>query len=115
MTGREMVARVTHRDGTSAVVEIRGELDVHTAAELRTTLIGLADEGCTWLVADFSGVRFCDAAGLGALVAASNRVRGNGGALRLTGVRPAQRRILQITRLDELFQPCGSVGDALAP
>jgi anti-sigma B factor antagonist len=95
------------------VVEITGEIDVHTVGELRTILLALADEGLTHIVADFAGVRFCDAAGLGALVAVNNRVTESGGTLRLIGVRPAQRRILQITRLDRLFQPCDGVDDAL--
>jgi anti-sigma B factor antagonist len=106
---------VVHRDSASAVVEIVGEIDVHTVGELRTILMALADEGRVHIVADFSGVRFCDAAGLGALVAVNNRVAESGGSLRLIGVRPAQRRILQITRLDQLFRRYDSVDDALTP
>lgn len=111
---RDLITRVVRRDGASAVVEVAGEIDVHTVGELRTILTALADEGRVHIVADFTGVRFCDAAGLGALVGVNNRVAGDGGSLRLTGVRPAQRRILQITRLDHLFQRYDSVDDALA-
>jgi anti-sigma B factor antagonist len=111
---RALTTTVTRSDGVSAVVKVVGEIDIHTSRELRTVLLALADEGHTHIVADFSGVVFCDAAGLGALVAASNRVRERQGALRLTGVRPAQRRILRITRLDRLFRPYGSVDEALA-
>jgi anti-sigma B factor antagonist len=115
VSSRAMTTSVTRRDGTSAVVKVTGEIDVHTSRELRTVLLALADEGHTHIVADFSGVRFCDAAGLGALVAANNRVREHHGTVRLTGVRPAQRRILRITRLDRLFQPYDSVDEALTP
>ena len=94
------------------MVKIVGEIDVHTVGELRTILMALADEGRIHIVADFSGVRFCDAAGLGALVAVNNRVSGSGGSLRLIGVRPAQCRILRITRLDQLFRRYDSVDDA---
>jgi anti-anti-sigma factor len=105
---------VARRDGRSAVVEVVGEIDVHTVGELRAILMALADEGGMHIVADFSGVRFCDAAGLGALVAVNNRTGNTGGSLSLTGVRPAQRRILRITRLDHLFRPYDSADDALA-
>jgi anti-anti-sigma factor len=111
---RGLTATVVHHDGGSAVVEVVGEIDVHTVGELRAILMALADEGGMHIVTDFSGVRFCDAAGLGALVAVNNRTRDNGGSLSLIGVRPAQRRILQITRLDHLFRPYDSVDDALA-
>lgn len=114
-TWRDLTTTVAGRDGSSAVVEIAGEIDVHTVGELRTILLALADEGHLHIVADFSGVRFCDAAGLGALVAVNNRVAERGGTLRLTGVRPAQRRILRITQLDELFRPYDGVGDVVGP
>jgi anti-anti-sigma factor len=111
---RDLRITITRRDGGHAVVEVTGEIDVHTSGELRTVLMALADEGGTHIVADFTGVGFCDAAGLGALVAVNNRARANGGSLSLTGVRPAQRRILQITRLDHLFRRHDSVDDAFA-
>jgi anti-anti-sigma factor len=110
-----MTALVVRRDGVSAVVEIAGEIDVHTSGELRTILLALADEGHTHILADFTGVRFCDAAGLGVLVGVNNRLARDGGSLRLTGVRPAQRRILRITRLDELFRPLDGAGDVVTP
>lgn len=109
-----LTTSVLRRDGTSAVVGIAGEIDVHTAGELRTFLLALAGEGHVHIVADFSGVRFCDAAGLGVLVGVHNRVAADDGSLRLTGVRPAQRRILRITRLDQLFRHYDGVDDALA-
>src|SRR5262245_1434190 len=55
--------------GDVAIVRLYGELDVRTAGDLRGTLLGLAREHDV-VVADFSGVEFCDAAGLGVLVAA---------------------------------------------
>ena len=108
-----LVTSVVRREGATAVVEIAGEIDVHTAGELRGFLLGLAGEGHVRLVADFSGVRFCDAAGLGVLVRVNNRVAEEGGSLRLSGVRPAQRRILRITGLDQLFRHYDGVEDAL--
>jgi anti-anti-sigma regulatory factor len=46
-------------------------------------------------------------------VGVNNHLGREGGSLRLTGVRPAQRRILQITRLDQLFRPHDDAGDAV--
>lgn len=105
MAGHAMTITIARRDGPSAVVAVRGEIDLHTSGELRGTLTCLADAGHTRIVVDFSGVRFCDAAGLGALVAVNNRLRRRDGGLSLVGVRPPQRKILRITGLDELFRP----------
>lgn len=111
--GRAMTTTVLRRDGASAVVAIGGEIDVQTAGGLRAALLSLIDGGHIHLVADFTDVRFCDAAGLGALVAVGNRLREKGGTLRLAGVRPAQRKILRITRLDELFRTYDTLDEAL--
>lgn len=107
-----MTATVERRGETSAVVAVAGEIDVRTAGELRAVLIGLAEDGHVHLVADFAAVRFCDAAGLGALVAVRNRLREHGGDLRLIRVRPAQHRILRVTGLDEVFHPTGDADEA---
>jgi anti-sigma B factor antagonist len=105
MAGRAMTVTIARRDGRSAVVAVRGEIDLHSSGELRGALMCLADAGHTRIVVDFSGVRFCDAAGLGVLVAVNNRLRQRDGTLSLVGVRPPQRKILRITGLDELFRP----------
>jgi anti-anti-sigma factor len=93
---------VRTRDETVAVA-VRGEIDLQTADDLRFRLLDLAQSGYRVLVVDFAGVSFCDAAGLGALVAAYNRVRAGGGEVRLSRVRPAQRRLLRVTGLHRVF------------
>ncbi|MFG1858094.1 STAS domain-containing protein [Actinomadura geliboluensis] len=98
------VARVR---GDTAVVTVAGEIDLRTAGALRDGLVELHGRlpgtGPRRLVADFSAVPFCDAAGLGALVAAHNQIAADGGEIALTGVRPAQLRLLRITGLHRLF------------
>ncbi|CNG19534.1 anti-sigma-factor antagonist [Mycobacterium tuberculosis] len=66
------------------------------------------------LVADFTAVAFCDAAGLGALVAAHNQIAADGGEIVLAGVRPAQLRLLRITGLHRLFTIHAAAGDVRA-
>ncbi|KAB2341107.1 STAS domain-containing protein [Actinomadura rudentiformis] len=97
-----------------AVLAVSGEIDLHTADTLRTALRELDTAGHHQLVVDFSGVSFCDATGLGALVSAHNRAGEHGGALRLAGVRPAQRRLLQISGLHRVLASYGNVADAVA-
>jgi anti-sigma B factor antagonist len=109
-----MAARVVRKDGAAVVIAVGGEIDVQTAGRLRSDLLELIERGHADVVADFGAVRFCDAAGLGALVAVANRLREKGGTLRLARVRPAQRRILRITHLDQLFPTYDTVDEALA-
>ncbi|WP_262401903.1 STAS domain-containing protein [Actinomadura sp. CNU-125] len=94
------VARV---HGDTAVVAVTGEIDLHTADTLRARLVALHATGLRHLVVDFGGVAFCDATGLGSLVAAHNEISADGGRISLARVRPAQRRLLRITGLHRLF------------
>lgn len=102
------------------VTEVAGEIDLRTVGILRKRLLELTDAGFERIIIDFENVRFCDAAGLGALVAAQNRLRGLGaakggpaGAISLARVRPAQRRLLQVAGLDKAFVLYDSVPDAV--
>jgi anti-sigma B factor antagonist len=99
--------------GGVVVTEVTGEIDLRTGAILRKRLFELGDAGFARIVIDFDNVRFCDAAGLGALVAAQNRLRDRDGALALARVRPAQRRLLRVAGLDRRFVLYDSVPDAV--
>src|SRR5689334_12099402 len=55
-----------------AVVKVAGEIDLRTVGQLRAGLLGRAEAGFRNIILDFQHVRFCDATGLGALIAAHN-------------------------------------------
>lgn len=111
-TGLEVTAARVR--GDTAVAAVSGEIDLRTADMLRAKLVELHASGPSRLVADFTAVPFCDAAGLGALVAARNQIAAAGGEIVLAGVRPAQLRLLRITGLHRLFAVHSDVRDALA-
>ncbi len=89
--------------GDTAVAAVSGEIDLRTADTLRTRLTELHAAGFRRLVVDFAEVSFCDATGLGALVAVHNLVREQDGEVRLVRVRPAQLKLLRVTGLHRLF------------
>jgi anti-anti-sigma factor len=98
----------------TAVVIVGGEIDLRTSDTLRTELFALHAAGHRGLVLDCSEVGFCDASGLGALVAAHNRVTADGGRIRLARVRPQQLRLLCITGLDRVFPVYDDITEAIA-
>lgn len=100
--------------GDTAVVTVAGEIDLRSALTLRDHLTAVVEAGFESIVIDFEQVLFCDASGLNALVALANRMRADGGGVWLAGVRPAQRRLFQITGLDRRFPLCERVEDAVA-
>ena len=69
--------------GDRAVLRIDGDIDACTAPQLRERVLDLAGNGTVHIIADLRGVGFLDSAGLGALVAARNELRGRAGSLML--------------------------------
>lgn len=66
------------------VVEVDGEVDLHTSPMVREAVIKLLSEGHRHFVLDLCFVPFMDSLGLGMVVAITKRIRERGGSLRIT-------------------------------
>lgn len=98
------------------VVTAPAEIDVALAEQLRAVLLRSADRGHATVVVDMTRTRFCDSAGLAALVRAHKRALAEGGELRLViSADGAVPRILALTRLDSFIPVFGSLEEALGP
>ena len=82
-------------DGLRPVVWVSGELDIATAATLRSQLEGLADQK---VLLDLTGVTFMDSSGISILI-----WKHHNGGITLRGVQPAQMEVLEITGLVEVL------------
>jgi len=86
------------------VVEVRGEVDVHSAGKLRDQLIAVIDSGKPSVVVDLNQLQFIDSTGLGALVAALNHARSAGVSFRLVCGADRMLKLFRITGLHEVFE-----------
>jgi anti-sigma B factor antagonist len=100
--------------GGRAVVTLGGEVDLHTAPELRERLGAAIDDGCREIVVDLTQVTFVDSMTLGVLLGALKRLRQQSGELKIVVSDPSLRRIFEITLLDNVFQLFDSRDRALA-
>ena len=96
------------------VVTAPEEIDINNAPGLRSALLQAAANGSGALVADMTRTRFCDSAGLNALVAAHKHARAAGGELLLVVRSAAVLRILAITGVDRVIPTFTTLDDALA-
>ncbi|HET9170379.1 MAG TPA: STAS domain-containing protein [Actinospica sp.] len=107
------ITRHQDPDGRT-VLAVRGEVDIHTAARLRTALteqVGRAGA----LVLDVSGAVLIDAAGLRALTVAQRQAAELGKPpITLRGVRPLLAKTLHLAGLDHLFPREPAQAPALA-
>ncbi|MGH3200761.1 MAG: STAS domain-containing protein [Streptosporangiaceae bacterium] len=105
------------------VVTAPEEIDLANAAGLRAALLEaarpelarpeLTEPGRTLVVVDMSRTRFCDSAGLNALVGAARQARADGGEVRLVVVGEAVARIVAITGVDRVIPIYASLEEAL--
>jgi len=94
---------VAHTGG-SARVAVRGEIDIASSDQLRSALLGLADQGVRDLTVDLADLSFIDSTGLGALIRVLKHYRENGGDLKLANPTKPVAKVLEITSLDQLFE-----------
>jgi anti-sigma B factor antagonist len=101
----------TRTEGPWTVVEVAGELDLHTSPPLRDHLLELIQGSVDHLALDLTTVDFMDSSSLGSLVTCLKRVRERDGRLVLVGVGGTPMKILTLTGLDRVFDIVGSTAE----
>jgi anti-anti-sigma factor len=101
-------------DLVTATIAVIGELDrerVHLLVDATATLASTLHR--CWVL-DASGISFCDAGGLRAVIAAAETARHRGGELIVTGANRSLRRLLTIVGRADLL-PDGAGPDTPRP
>ena len=101
----------TRTQGRWTVVEVQGELDLHTSPPLREHVLQLIDGGTDRIALDMTKVEFMDSSSLGALVMCLKRMRERDGRLVLAGVTGTPMKVLNLTGLDRVFELAPSVAE----
>ena len=95
----------TAQDGRVTVVTVKGDLVIgDPEAVFKRTVMGLLEQGKVDLLIDCSGLRIVDSSGLGALVRALTTSQNEGGRTKLLGVGAHLKKLLEMTRLDSVFE-----------
>ena len=95
--------RVAVGPGPALVVEIRGEIDIQSAPELRDELLRVIRRYGPRLALDLAGVRFMDCAGLNVLLATRRRARLEQGSVRVVRASPQVLRMISLLGLEKVF------------
>ncbi|MEV2239767.1 STAS domain-containing protein [Micromonospora sp. NPDC049891] len=101
MSAQLLVIEVDRHDAGRAELRLSGDLDFDSAPELIEAVALLRRDGYQQLTIDLTGVGLCDSSGLSAFVVAH---RGGSAPLRLTGVNPTLRQLLDRTGLADLLE-----------
>jgi anti-sigma B factor antagonist len=100
--------------GDSVIADVQGEIDLHNSPELRTALIGMLDNSkAKKLVLNLGQVPYMDSSAIAVLVELLQKMRRTGGRVVLTSLQPRVKGLLEIARLDTLFNLVASEDDAV--
>ena len=97
--------------GSPLVVEIRGEIDIQSAPELRDELLRVIRRRGPELALDLAGVTFMDCAGLNVLLATRRRTRLEEGSVRIIRASPRVLRMISLLGLEMTFALGSSTAD----
>lgn len=97
-----------------SIVAIDGRIDAFGVPELRERLYQQIEDGVSNFVLDLRGVTFLDSAGMAALVNLLKRARQAHGDVKLVSpVEENAKRILLMTKFDQVFQMTDTVEEAV--
>jgi anti-sigma B factor antagonist len=96
------------------VAAVRGEIDLFTAPDLKTSLVGALDAGRTRLVVDLSETTFLDSTALGVLISVLKRLRTRDGVMTIVNTESSIAKTFEITGLDQIFTIAETRDEALA-
>ena len=100
--------------GESVVVRAGRRIDGASARPIKQELRKLFKKGYKQYVFDLEDVEFLDSSGMGMLVSILREVSPKGGDVKLTRIRPVVAKVLEITRLDQVFDILPDLDQALA-
>ncbi|TCS93465.1 anti-sigma F factor antagonist [Hazenella coriacea] len=92
-----------HRRHHILIVRLSGELDHHTAEQVRNTIESELDSGMTHLVLNLANLEFMDSSGLGVILGRYKRVSQLGGKMALCSIRPSIFRLMEMSGLFKIL------------
>lgn len=102
-------------EGRVTVVTVTGNLVIGEAeSQFKKAISRLLEEGKSQILIDCSGLGVVDSTGLGALVRALQTSQNEGGQTKLLRVGPHLRKLLEMTKLDAVFESFESRGEAVS-
>ena len=113
-SGSQNVIKAVKHEENAVVLQLAGEIDMKTSAEVKSKLHELFKDNPKVLVVDMTDVGFMDSSGLATLVGALKWCRTNGSELRLASLARGVRSVFEVCRLEKIFQIYDSLSEALS-
>lgn len=98
----------------SLIVNLIGELDHHSAEEVRVKIDDRIErDNITKVILDFSKVTFMDSSGIGAVVGRYKKVSAKGGKICVADVNSSVNRVFELSGLFKIIKKFDNVDEAV--
>ncbi len=94
----------TRRVENALVIDLKGHVDLFSSRDMRSAILDAINEGTVQRVAiNLTGVSYIDSSGIASLVEGLQLARSKKCRLVLFGLQPDARKVLELARLDRVF------------
>jgi anti-sigma B factor antagonist len=100
-------------EGDAVVVDVSGEIDMTRSLRFQEDLLKVLDEARQTVVVDLTDVPYMDSSGVASLVKLLSRAKTQNKKVALAGLTDRVRSILEITRLNKVFDVYDTPDEAL--
>lgn len=102
------------KDNDKLIVYLNGELDHHTAEEVRIKIDDRLDrDNITKLILDFSNVSFMDSSGIGVVIGRYKRISLKKGSICITNVKDSVKRVFQLSGMFKIIKLYKNTDEAI--
>lgn len=95
------------------ILDLKGELDAHTASELEAALQKCQEDENYWIIVNGENLQYISSAGLGVFMAYIEEVREQGGDIKIAALQPRVFNVFDLLGFPMLFDIHDSEQDAL--
>ena len=109
------VAVTKRKSGDATILDVVGNIDLHSSPEIRRVLLQEFETGGARLLLNLSGARYIDSSGVASLIEGLKAARESNGKLILYGLSPTVRQVIELSRLTKFFNVCADETEATRP
>ena len=91
-------------DNSVLILRADGGINADNAAQFVADLEKIVDAGLRKIIVDCAGLDHISSYGIGVLLRVHKRLAGHGGDVKLAGIHTGLVRLLQIARMDAIFE-----------
>jgi anti-sigma B factor antagonist len=95
----------TRKVGVASVIDLKGQIDLSSSSKMRTAVLeAIKAEGALRVAVNLTEVSYIDSSGIATLVEGLQLARARSCHFVIFGLQQAPREVLELARLDKVFE-----------